>query len=110
MARTKASRGAPPFELRSGNNLNTGTPYPFLGKIAKALTGGLGGVIGKLAGKNKATEAAATAMGEVGGSVSGSDKKLAEIAKIALSDEGELGTGAGEGTHLTKKKNNYKPY
>ena len=47
-------------------------------------------------------------MGEVGGSVSGSDKKLAEIAKIALSDEGELGTGAGEGTHLTKKKNNYK--
>ena len=52
MARTKASRGAPPFELRSGNNLNTGTPYPFLGKIAKALTGGLGGVIGKLAGKN----------------------------------------------------------
>ena len=47
-------------------------------------------------------------MGEVGGSVSGSDKKLAEIAKIALSDEGELGTGAGEDTHLTKKKNNYK--
>ena len=38
MARTKASRGATSFKLRSGNNLKTGTPYPFL----RAITGGIG--------------------------------------------------------------------
>ena len=42
MARTSKSRGATPFQMRSGNN---GTPYKFLGKLVK----GIGGLAGKAA-------------------------------------------------------------
>jgi hypothetical protein len=48
MARTSKSRGVTPFQMRSGNS---GTPYKFLGKIGKAVTGVMGGAVGGLAGK-----------------------------------------------------------
>ena len=58
MARTKASRGGKPFKMRSGNNLKTGTPYPFLGKA-----------IGKIFGKGGGAEAATR--GGIVGSLAG---------------------------------------
>ena len=92
MARTKASRGVKNFSLRSG----AATPYPFLGKIGKALGGGL---LGKVLGKKDPGSAAAEAMG-------GADDvntKIDEIHEALVGgDGGGIGSGTGEAQTLAK--------
>ena len=85
MARTKLSRGKEPFQMRSGNS----TPYPFLGgvgkalgKVGKALTGGIGR---KLMGQSSGAE-----MQE-----KDSQQKLDEI-HAALVGGDEMGGGIGD--------------
>ena len=90
MARTKSSRNIPPFSLRSG----AATPYPFLGKIGKALTGGAIGAVKNLfpGGKgNKAAEGARMA-----GSADDVNTKIDEIHQALVGEE--------EGTMMTKNK------
>ena len=89
MARTKLSRGKEPFQMRSGNS----TPYPFLGgvgkalgKVGKALTGGIGR---KIMGQNSGAE-----MQE-----KDSQQKLDEIHAALVGDEGD--------TMMTKQTHMY---
>ncbi len=97
MARTKSSRGKEPFKMRSPE-----TPYPFLGgvgkalgKVGKALTGGIGR---KIMGQQSGAE-----MKE-----KDSQQKLDEIHE-ALVGGNEMGGGVSgdqtmaENTALTKK-------
>ena len=100
MARTKASRGVKAFELRSGPE----SPYPFLGKVAKALTGGIGSILTNLlrGNKNEGDPSAMTeetmevAPSNVGGN--DSDEKLELIKEIAAADD-----EGGVGTSFSKK-------
>jgi len=93
MARTRASRGGKPFKMRSGNNLKTGTPYPFLGKIGKALGGGLlGKVFGKGGGPGMGVNKAGGIVGSLAGdAAAGGDTGAAaeqlEAIKAIVSDE-----------------------
>mgnify|MGYP003135871110 CR=1 FL=1 len=98
MARTKLSRGKEPFQMRSGNS----TPYPFLGgvgkalgKVGKALTGGIGR---KIMGQQSGAE-----MKE-----KDSQQKLDEIHEALVGGNemgGDIGGGQtmAENTALTKK-------
>jgi len=93
MARTKLSRGKEPFQMRSGNS----TPYPFLGgvgkalgKVGKALTGGIGR---KIMGQKSGAE-----MQE-----QDNQQMLAEMHAAIVGDEGD--------TMMTKKTHMYhKPH
>tara|TARA_A100001515_G_scaffold39471_1_gene31058 strand:+ start:78 stop:458 length:381 start_codon:yes stop_codon:yes gene_type:complete len=89
MARTKLSRGKEPFQMRSGNS----TPYPFLGgvgkalgKVGKALTGGIGR---KIMGQRSGAE-----MQE-----KDNQQMLAEMHAAIVGDEGD--------TMMTKKTHMY---
>jgi hypothetical protein len=98
MARTKASRGGKPFQMKSGNNLKTATPYPFLGKIGKALGGGL---LGKILGKKDnaaagAAEGTMAATAAAGGDPNAAAEQLQAIKAIVSDDEsGVEGIGGG---------------
>ena len=126
MARTKASRGAPPFSLKSGNSpMNIfGLGKTKFGKFMNKAAGmtPIGMAVDALKGNNSSEAAEAAAIGAGGGT--GSDEKLKAITQILSSDEGGPGTGGiagiiggsggvddlAEGTALTKKSpmQNYK--
>jgi hypothetical protein len=96
MARTKSSRGKEPFQMRSGNNTETGTPYPFLKglkNIGKKIVGAtpIGMAAKALKGGNDSGSATAGAMG-------GADDvntKIDEIHSALVGEEGD--------TMMTKK-------
>ena len=119
MARTTASRGTPPFSLKSGNSpMNIfGLGKTKFGKFMNKAAGmtPIGMAANALKGNNPSEAANAAAIGASGGT-GGSDEKLKAITQILSSDEGGGGTGGiagiiggsvpddlAEGTHLTKK-------
>ena len=100
MARTKSSRGKEPFQMRSGNNAETGTPYPFLKglkNIGKKIMGAtpIGMAAKALKGGNDPSSAAATAMG-------GADDVNTKIDEIHSALVGGEEEGGGD-TMMTKK-------
>ena len=84
MQRTKKSRRAKTFELKSGPE----PPFPFLGKIAKGLGGGL---LGKLLGKKNNAAEGGIVGGLAGDAAAGGDPSAAteqvEAIKAIVSDD-----------------------
>ena len=88
MQRTKKTRGAKPFQMRSGNT----TPYPFLGKALKTIGGGAVGAIKNMLPGSK---------GKGGvGEANDMNTKIDEIHAALVGDEG------GD-TMMTKKTHMY---
>ena len=112
MARTSKSRGAIPFQMRSGNS----SPYKFLGKALKAATGGVGTLVGNaLGGKGGNNEGPSTA-GIVGGIVGGPagflagsmlGKKKGVGGPVDPSNQA-MAVNPGAGASALQKKSPYK--